>query len=323
MNKISVVVPIFNMEQYMAKALNSLLKQTYDDFEILLIDDGSTDGSPKLCDEYAKRYSNVRTIHKENGGLSSARNAGIEHATGDCIIFPDPDDWVCEDYLETLMELNNLYHSDLEICGYYVVDDRHAMLDSQDEKRVLMTQEEAIKKLFVGGGFSGFAVNKMYHMDIIRSNEIFFDLELGMAQDLHFAFRYMLHCEKISYTSKQLYYYYQHVGGVTNIKAPLNARKKSGLLTYEKMIVLAEEKFPQVTPLIRATLVNLSLHFVFIYYETRMQDEDFLNKLKDNIKKNKTFFLQNKNYSLQHKVLGCIGIINGKLYYRIRKIRHP
>lgn len=323
MNKISVVVPVFNMEQYMSKALNSLLKQTYDDFEILLIDDGSTDGSSELCDEYAQRYDNVRTIHKENGGLSSARNAGIQHATGDYIIFPDPDDWVCEDYLETLVELKNTYNSDLEICGYYVVDDRITKIESKEDERILLTQEEAINKLFVGGGYSGFACNKLYHLDIIRNNGLSFDVELGMAQDLHFAFRYMLYCQTISYTSKRLYYYYQHIGGVTNIKAPLTARKKSGLKTYEKLIGIAEAYLPQVVPAIRSTLVNLSLQFMYIYYDSKMQDEEFLQKLKDNIRENKVFFVKNKNYSLQHKALGCIGFVNGKLYYRIRKLRHP
>lgn len=323
MDKISVIVPVFNMSQYLSKAVDSLLKQTYDNFEILLINDGSTDESPELCEAYARQYDNIRTIHKENGGLSSARNAGIQHATGEYIIFPDPDDWVCENYLKTLMELKNTYHSDLEIGGYYVVEDRNASLEIRDADTVLLTREEAINRLFVGGGYSGFAWNKMYHMDIIRNNELFFDIELGMAQDLHFAFRYMLHCEKVSYTSRPLYCYYQHIGGVTNAKSPLTARKKSGLLTYEKMIALAEENLPQVVPLIRSTLVNISLHFMFIYYESRMQDKEFLKKLKDNIKKNKRFFIQNKNYSLQHKALGCIGFINGELYYRIRKIRHP
>lgn len=91
---ITVVIPVYNMVDYLEKAVKTLGKQTYKNYEIILIDDGSTDGGTYLCDKLAEYYEQIRTIHKKNGGLSSARNCGIENAKGKYIIFPDPDDWV-------------------------------------------------------------------------------------------------------------------------------------------------------------------------------------------------------------------------------------
>ena len=96
---ISVVVSIYNVEKYLNKSVKSILTQTYKDFELLLIDDGSPDNCPTICDEWASKDERIKVFHKQNGGLSSARNCGIEHAKGDFIIFPDPDDWVEPDYL--------------------------------------------------------------------------------------------------------------------------------------------------------------------------------------------------------------------------------
>ena len=103
---ISVIVPVYNMKIYLKRCMKTLIMQTQDNYEIILVDDGSTDGSSEICDEYAKENPDlIRVIHKENGGLSSARNAGIEEATGRYIIFPDPDDWVEPDYLKAFVEL--------------------------------------------------------------------------------------------------------------------------------------------------------------------------------------------------------------------------
>ena len=115
---ISVVVPIYNLAEFLPKCLDSLLNQTFLNYEIILVDDGSMDESPSMCDKYAELYEKVSVVHKKNGGLSSARNAGILIAEGEYIIFPDPDDWVEKDYLSTLYEMQSYYNADLTCVGY-------------------------------------------------------------------------------------------------------------------------------------------------------------------------------------------------------------
>lgn len=317
--KITVVVPVYNMAQHLEKAIKSLLNQTYDNYEILIIDDGSTDNSGVLCDNLEKKHDNIKVFHKENGGLSSARNKGIELSDGDFIIFPDPDDWVDEDYLSCLV--NSYNDTQLEICGHYIVSPNAQRTHNPDGEKNTLTKEQAIIKLLKSTAYCGYAWNKMFHLDIIKANNLRFDEELGMAQDLHFAFRYMLLCDKIAYNPEPHYYYYQHEKGVTNINHSLTARKISGLKTYEKLLALSEENVPAAVPLVCSTLANLNLNFIYIYYNSSMDDKTLLATLVSNFKKYSKYFLKNKDYSLFHKTLGAIALISPKLYFKIRKLK--
>ena len=102
--KVSAIVPVYNVEKYIYRCVDSILNQTFSDFELILVDDGSPDNCPQICDEYAKKDSRIKVIHKENGGLSSARNAGLDIASGEWISFIDSDDWIHKDYLLYLPE---------------------------------------------------------------------------------------------------------------------------------------------------------------------------------------------------------------------------
>ena len=146
---ISVVVSIYNEETYLNRCIFSLLSQTYRDFELLLIDDGSTDNCPEICDEWAKKEERITVFHKKNGGLSSARNCGIEHAIGDYIIFPDPDDWVEPDYLERIVQIRDAYSADLSICGRF----RGEMIIDENKSVSVMDRENALERLMYPSSF--------------------------------------------------------------------------------------------------------------------------------------------------------------------------
>lgn len=318
--KITAVVPVYNMGGYLERAVNSLLQQNYSNYEIILVDDGSTDNSASLCDEFANKYNRIRVIHKKNGGLSSARNCGIEVASGEYIIFPDPDDWVDKYYLQALVEQQN-EEIDLEICGNYIVTSGKKITQNSGAQKEIFNSKDAILHLLVQGEYCGFAWNKLYHMDIIQSNNLRFDEELGMAQDLHFAFRYMLHCKKVSYDPTPHYFYYQHDEGVTNINHPLTDRKISGIKTYLKLFDLSKENISEAVPLVGATIANLNLNFIYIYYNTKMNKPELLEYLNLNFKKYRKYFFKNSNYNLSHKMMGVFALINPKLYFLIKKTR--
>ena len=316
---ITLVVPVYNMGNLLPKAIDCLLKQTYTNYEILIIDDGSSDESGAICDDVAKKDKRIRVIHKENGGVSSARNCGIENASGDFIIFPDPDDWAESDYLQQLVDLHVEFDSDLEVGGHFVDYGNKTIVHNEKGKKCLFEKEDALNILMSSKGFCGFAWNKLYHLDIINHNKLRFDTELGMAQDLHFAFRYMCACKTIAYNPKPTYHYYQHVGGVTNIKSPLTARKISGLKTYEKIAELSSERYPKIKDQAYSTIFNMSMHFIYVYYSTKMKDQDLLTILKKNLKAYKKFFFKDKRYSLTHKILGRIALFSTRLYYLTKK----
>ncbi len=317
---ITVVVPIYNMGQFMERAVDCLLKQDYDLYEIILVDDGSTDNSPEICDRLAKEHEKISVLHKENGGLSSARNAGMKIANGDYVIFPDPDDWTDSNYLSNLIKLREKYNADLEICGTYTTYEDYEVVKNADGKECLLDKEAALKLLMTPNAYCGFAVNKLYHLDIIRRENLEFDTELGMAQDLHFAVRYFMNCEKIAYNPAPVYHYYQHAGGVTNTAMPLTQRKISGIKTYLKIADITAEKHPEISEIAYATLCNLCLHFMYIYYNSKMNSPETLALLKGYIKQYKKYFLKRNSYGKIHTLLFKVALISPKLYFAIKKV---
>ena len=120
-NLISIIVPIYNVEKYLKKCIDSIINQTYKNLEIILVDDGSPDNCGKICDEYAKKDNRIKVIHKENGGVSSARNVGVENATGEYIGFVDSDDYIEKDMYEVLINNLKKENADISIISNYEV----------------------------------------------------------------------------------------------------------------------------------------------------------------------------------------------------------
>ena len=317
---ISVIVSIYNMEQYLPMCLDSLLAQTYPDYEILLIDDGSTDGSPKICDAYEKKDARIHAYHKKNGGLSSARNYGMNRARGDGIIFPDPDDWVEPTYLEGLLEIREKTDADLSICGHYTfADSREESYDAKAQTAVLNT-EEALEWLMHPYKFCGFAWNKLYDVRVIHEAGLQFDEELGMVQDLHFAFRYFLKCRRIAYDPVPLYHY--RYGGATNKESRLTARKMSALKTYQKIADIARNSpYPGLERVAYRSMYDFCLSNIYSYYNGDAQNPALLEQLRDTMKACKDSFFPNDVYSPQHNFLGRLALISPRLYYEVLHLK--
>ena len=346
---ISVIMSVYNMEIYLRCSIESVLSQTYKDFELLLIDDGSTDESGKICDVYEKRDDRISVFHKKNGGLSSARNYGIDHAKGDYVIFPDPDDWVETDYLERLLEYRKIYVADLSICGYSWFHGKHntqigcvvntfsmkqktcaekATLRTASTKKdrdmneaIIMGRREALEKLMHPYMFCGFAWNKLYDMNMIREHALRFDEELGLAQDLHFAFQYILLCNRVVYHPKPLYHY--RPGGATDMAKPLTRRKMSGFRTYEKIAEIAENSsYSEIKRAAYRSLFDLCLRNIYAYYHGRknldsMDDPSVLTTLRETLKLYRNYYFPNDVYSIQHDLAARLALLSPRMYYII------
>ncbi len=165
--KISVVVPIYNVEQYLRKCLNSILDQTFTDFELILVDDGSTDLSGDIAEEYAEKDDKISVIHKKNGGLSDARNHGIDKATGEYICFIDSDDWIENTYLEELFELAVRNEADITICAYQKNTGDAVVTQPKEAKFVIENGIDAIDNLYSDKyGIYVVAWNKLYRRNL-------------------------------------------------------------------------------------------------------------------------------------------------------------
>lgn len=166
---VTVIVPIYKVEQYVNRCIDSIISQTYKNLEIILVDDGSPDSCGKICDSYAKTDSRIQVIHKENGGLSDARNAGIDVAKGDYLMFVDSDDWVDEDFCESAVSALENNNSDIVVFGYNRVDESDNLLESWNlQGRHKCSKQEALKKLFQSE-IDNYAWNKIYKRNLFNN----------------------------------------------------------------------------------------------------------------------------------------------------------
>lgn len=202
---VSIIVPVYNVEKKLSRCVDSLLQQTFSNIEIILVDDGSSDGSGILCDTYSKQDSRITVIHKENGGVSSARNAGIDVAQGNYLMFCDSDDFVHASWVEILHSMIVDKNINLGVC-YMTrqLDTLHAM--ANDNSKFILSSSDYLTLFQKGLALS--VCNKIFRLEVIRNNSILFDNSLTFAEDAVFIMQYIrLGKGNISITNRILYYY--------------------------------------------------------------------------------------------------------------------
>lgn len=209
---ISVIVPIYKVEAYLDKCVESIVNQTYRNLEIILVDDGSPDKCPEMCDTWAKKDSRIKVIHKPNGGLSDARNAGMEIASGEYIAFVDSDDFVDKHYAEFLHKAIIENKVKMSACDYILFYEQDSVAEDIYFGNVCVSSsEEAIGDILNNRKVRAVAWNKMYHKDLLK-NEHF---PVGkFHEDEFFTYRIIHKAENLAYVESKLYYYLQRQGSI-------------------------------------------------------------------------------------------------------------
>lgn len=209
---VSVIIPVYNADSYLRQCLDSVIVQTYRNLEIILVDDGSTDGSGGIADEYAQKDSRISVIHKGNGGVSSARNAGLAEARGEYISFVDSDDVIKPDYVSYLYKLLIRYHADVSSCGYIKIcrNEKEGKTRRRESAIKMFSGSEALKSMLYKKEITGYSCSKLIKKELIKGE--FFDEELKVAEDFDFIFRILKKANDIVYGSRVLYLYYQNPG---------------------------------------------------------------------------------------------------------------
>lgn len=204
---VSVIIPVYNVEAYLRCCIDSVLSQSYKNLEVILVDDGSTDSSGKICDNYAALYACVSVYHKENEGLSEARNYGLAKAHGDYINFLDSDDWMEPGMYESLLALICQYDADVAVCNYFVHEGGEVRLNkhhNEDKFVRLLSSVDAVRTMLSFGDF-GYMVNtKLYKRKVL--NDLSFLKGLLFEDILHTSLA-MLNASKVVYTSEPLFNY--------------------------------------------------------------------------------------------------------------------
>ena len=211
---VTVIIPVYNVEMYLPLCINSILKQTYQNLEIILIDEGSTDDSPGICDTYALKDNRIKVIHQQNQGAAVARNTGLENATGEYIVFVDSDDFINEKMIEKLYIALKQTDSDLSICNFKYTSENGKEIDLKetDIKNEVLYTEEIIDKLFQNNNCGYIVIwNKMYKKDLWKQIRYPVGVIYEDEAVIHHIFS---KCKKVATISDELYYYRQVSGSI-------------------------------------------------------------------------------------------------------------
>ena len=250
---ISIIVPIYNVEQYLNRSIESLLKQTYTNLEILLIDDGSTDQSSIICDNYASCDSRVKVFHKKNGGLSDARNMALDHMTGTYVTFVDSDDYVAPDMIEKFWCAIIENEVEMVTSGMYLIDSNEVIFDTQGiQAKRIISGEEAAKDIMCDLYPKKFATGKIY------LSSLFSDIRFPkgrLYEDTAVTYRIAAKCQRVCYLPDNLYYY--EIGRPGNITSELQTAKAvksylDGIVNcHERLDFIAQNiNFQDIRPII-------------------------------------------------------------------------
>ncbi len=202
---ISIIVPIYNVEKYLNKCIESIVNQTYENIEIILIDDGSNDNSGIICDEYAKKDNRIIVVHKENGGVSSARNKGLKIAKGEWISFVDADDWIEQIFCQTLLNKVTQEQADIALCGYNrITDNQIEKINANNQEVFLNSNEYLVKSLNPQTGF-GFCHMKLIKKEVLKS--ISFNERIEVGEDALFNIQLSTYIKKAVFLKQPLYNY--------------------------------------------------------------------------------------------------------------------
>ena len=210
---ISIIIPVYKVEKYLEKCIQSVINQTYENLQIILVDDGSPDNCGKICDEYAKKDHRIEVIHKSNGGLSDARNKGLEIAKGEYIGFVDSDDYIEADMYEVLYNLLKQYNADVSICNFYTVSQGKIAIKNADNGINEYNRIEILKEILSDRNIQSYAWNKLY------KKELFDEIKYPIGkkyEDIGTTFYLLEKCNKVVVTGKSEYYYINRQDSIVN-----------------------------------------------------------------------------------------------------------
>lgn len=213
MELISIIVPIYNVEQYLDRCIESICAQSYKNLEIILVDDGSLDHCPEICDIWARKDSRICVIHKQNGGLSDARNVGITCAKGEYIAFVDSDDWIEKDLYQKMWSQLHKNNAQIAACKIVKVSETYSEEQKIYSKQKIFTCKEALQTLLKGQDFCAVAWNKLYRREVI--GDIRFPVG-RLHEDEFFTYRVMANAAKLVLVPEAKYYYRQRMGSIMN-----------------------------------------------------------------------------------------------------------
>lgn len=309
--KISIVIPVYNVEKYLEKCIESVINQTYNNLEIILVDDGSPDNCGSICDEYSKKDGRIKVIHQFNGGLSNARNTGIRNATGSYITFIDSDDYVDNSYVEVLYRNILQHNSDMSIGTHKVIYD-NSVIDKATHDEFQGKPEEILKRMLYDQDVDVSAWGKLYKIELFRNIEF---PEGRLYEDAATTYKLIDTCRIVSVKSESLYNYTIRKNSISQCEF---SQKKMDLITSTReMTDYIKEKYPNLEKACRRRLMYAYLSTLSQLVNAKCDNKEIENKLMRYIKENRNKVIIDRNIP-KRDFIGLLTTYGGyKLYKRL------
>lgn len=313
MKKISVIVPVYKVEAYLRKCIDSIRNQTFSDLEILLVDDGSPDSCGDICEEYAKLDERIIVIHKENGGLSDARNAGMLRATGDYILFVDSDDYIEEDMIAYLYTNLQESRADVATCMAFDVYDSRVETPNLAEEMVVCDAEEFYSYILRGTKIRGEIWNKLFKREVIEGIEF---PKGKLYEDIFFTADMIGNIKKAAVGTAPKYYYVHRTDSITG--QPYRKQLMDIIEGYEKTYQVVCKYFPNLEE--EAQCLRIWSRFIMLdkmllekNYKQIAEYKEVVTFLKTNWKE----IWANQHFQLKRKIAVLILSINMSIYRKM------
>lgn len=307
LKKVSVIVPVYNVVDYLPQCVDSIVRQTYAHLEVILVDDGSTDGSGALCDECAARDPRIRVIHKVNGGLSDARNAALDVMTGDLVIMVDGDDWLQTDAIERLLILMDNTGADVAVGGWKIV--QNDAVPNFERKTPLGPVHEydarqALRNIFYQSGMNHSACGRLFKAHLFQRLRF----PVGMLyEDLAVAYDLYRQCSKVTFGDSQFYNYRQRPQSITNT---FSAKRVDVLDILESLEQRLTQEFSQYLPAVRSRLLSAYFNIMLLCPSTS-EYQPVVDRCWQGIKRLRWRCLVDPHVRLKNK-LGILASLAGK-----------
>lgn len=310
-DKISVVIPVYKVEKYLDECLESVVNQTYKNLEIILVDDGSPDNCPKMCDEWAIKDERIKVIHKENGGLSDARNAGIKIATGKYLSFIDSDDYVENNLYEVAIKKLKDNNAQIFIFGRSYLYGNNKEINSNKKIELIMNSEEALDKMNMFQYYDVAAWDKIYKRDLFENIEF---PKGKLCEDWYTTYKVIDKADKVVFNSTPLYVYRQRSNSITHSNvAKIN---REPLYASKEVLEFIKEKHPNIVKnaISKYVISCIGVYNNYLYYtkDTDKEKKEILEIVKDNYKE----AINNKELAFSRKAQ-IILVCKFNLLYRL------
>lgn len=311
---ISIIVPGFNIENYVRPCIESLVNQSYKNLEILLVDDGSTDRTGEIFDDYAKKDNRIKVVHKANGGVSSARNMALHHAAGDYVLFVDGDDWLEEKAVEILVDVATLYKSDVVLFEYSIdYANKQNILCLHPELQGSMTIQQAIKNTITP--VNRFVWSKLYKRSILQ--QVLFDETIHLGEDTLFACEAMSKGQSAYFVAQPLYHYVQSDNSATR-KSYFDKRMLTGKDAYYKLMKLCSKSYQEIEDTAIYNYIEILMTVVMDMYKEPKLNKIWIEQYTREVRKYVFKLIKMKCCSNSTKLKALLCCVNPTLMVKVR-----